>query len=170
MPAQAGIQDFCASSWIPAYAGMSGNRIATRRRSPRRRREEIGIKCPRRRNELSQQPRRYGADWIDRDAGGARRSDRLIVDSNQPLFVATAKEQSDDRNLPEHIVEAVERHEGPAQMNVIACVVDIPFYGCAYERSPHDAVANRHLSRKTGKVRAHLAEINSARPRSVWRS
>ena len=37
--------------------------------------------------------------------------DRFVGDAEQAFVAAAAEEQADDRDLPEHVVEAVERHE-----------------------------------------------------------
>src|SRR6185295_9484392 len=90
-------------------------------------RKEIGIECPGRRDKFAQQAGRYRADRVDRDARRTWRPDRFVGDPEKPFLVAPAKEQTDNRYLPEHVVEAVERHERTAQVHFIARIIDIAF-------------------------------------------
>src|SRR6185437_3327786 len=125
-----------------------------------RRRNEIAIEAAGRRKELTQQARRDGAHWIDRDARRVRRADRVIGDAEQP-FLAAAEEGPEDRDLPEHVVEAVERHERSLQVQVVADVIDLPFDRRADDRPAHDTVADRHAAGDFGELAAHFRELHA---------
>src|SRR5262249_53999373 len=74
--------------------------------------------------ELAQQARRHRGNRIDAQHRRARRADHLVGDAEQAL-VAAAEERPDDRELAEHVVEAVERNEGAAHADLVAMVVDV---------------------------------------------
>ncbi len=99
---------------------------------------------------------------LTRICGEADRAHRLVGDADQALVAAAAEHQPDDRNLPEHVVEAVERHEGAAQVHVVLGVVDLARDGRAHQRPAHDAVAHRHLAGKAGELGVHFGERHAA--------
>ena len=126
-----------------------------------RRRSELRIECPRRRNKFPKQAGRDRTDRIDRDPWRAGRADRLVVDAEQTFFIAAAKEQADDRYLPEHIVETVEWNERAAEVYFVSHVINVSFDGRADQGAAHDPVANGHLAGKARKLGAHLAEVDA---------
>jgi len=125
------------------------------------RRCELRIECPRRRNKLPKQAWRDRTDRIDRDPWRAGRADRFIVDAEQTFLIAAAKEQADDRYLPEHIVETVEWNERAAEVYVVSHVINVSFDGRADQGAAHDPVANGHFPGKARKLGAHFAEVDA---------
>src|SRR3954468_19906338 len=101
--------------------------------------------------ELAQQAGRDGRYRIDPQHRRARRADHLIGDAQQAL-VAAAEEEPHDRDLAEHIVEAVERDEGALHAHVVAVVVDVAVDGRADRGSLHQAIANGEASERTGEI------------------
>src|SRR5450759_3837788 len=92
----------------------------------------------------------------------ARRADSLVGDAEQALVATGAEEQPDDRDLPEHVVETVERHECSAQAHVILNVVDLPFDGRTHHRTAHHAIAHRHASGPPRELGMHLGKLHAA--------
>src|SRR5258706_2862092 len=91
--------------------------------------------------ELAQQAWRDRRDRIDAQDRRAWRADHLIGDPEQ-AFVAAAEERPDDRELAEHVVEAVERNESAAHAHLVAMVIDVALYRAADRRAPEQAVAD----------------------------
>src|SRR5271169_5142520 len=83
--------------------------------------------------ELAQQTRRYRRYRIVPQYGCVRRTNYFVSNPGQAL-VAAAKEQSDNRNLPEHVVEAVERNESATHANIAAHIIDVSVNGSADDR------------------------------------
>src|SRR5207244_2578358 len=76
--------------------------------------------------EFPQQPRRNHRDGIDPKDRGCRRAGNFVGKAKEP-FVAAAEYQAENWNVAKHIVEAVERNERAAQMDVALHVIDETF-------------------------------------------
>ena len=87
--------------------------------------------------ELADQARRHHRDRIDAQHRRARRADHLIGQADEAFVAAAAEEHAEHRNLPEHVVEAEERHEGAAHAHLFAQVVDVAFRRRADHRAAH---------------------------------
>ena len=112
--------------------------------------------------ELAQQARRDGGDRIDPQHRRARRADHLIGDAQQAL-VAAAEEETHDRDLAEHVVEAVERDERAAHAHVVAIVVDIAVHRRADRGPLHQTVADGEASERAGEVDPQAREVHARR-------
>ncbi len=106
--------------------------------------------------QLAQQARRDRRDRIDDRPRIARRAGHFVGDAEQALVAAAAEEQPDDRNLAEHVVEAVERHQRAAHAHLVARVVDQAFHGGADHRALDHAVADHGAARRAGEFGARL--------------
>ncbi len=111
---------------------------------------------------------RHGRNRIDTEHRRTGRADDLIGHADQSLVAAAAKEQAQDRNLAEHVVEPVHRNQGAAHAHLISGIIDAALDGPADHRAFRDTFANRQLPVLPGKFRAHQREcdavLNSALP------
>src|SRR6185436_5836915 len=73
--------------------------------------------------ELAEQARRDDRDRIDAQHRRARRTHDLIGEADQPLVAAASEDLPEDRDLPEHVVEAVEGHDGAAHVHFVVEIV-----------------------------------------------
>src|SRR5204862_412591 len=77
---------------------------------------------------------------------------------DQSLLVAAAEEQSENRDLSEHVVQAVHRHEGAAHAHLVAGIVDRALDGGADHRALDHAVADGERAVLPGELGAQRAE------------
>src|SRR5581483_3986903 len=94
-------------------------------------------------------------DMQDRSAG---RADDLIGDGEQTLIAAAAEEEAKHRNLAEHVVQPVDRHEGAAHAHLVGRVVQRPLDGAADRRSLRHAFAHGELAVLTTELGAQAGE------------
>src|SRR2546421_10100685 len=64
--------------------------------------------------DLAQHSWRHRGNWIDSKHRLARRTDDFVGDPDQALIAAAAQQKAENRNLAEHVVEAIHRKEGAA--------------------------------------------------------
>src|SRR5271169_2412792 len=112
--------------------------------------------------ELAQQTRRYRRYRIVPQYGCVRRTNYFVSNPGQAL-VAAAKEQSDNRNLPEHVVEAVERNESATHANIAAHIIDVSVNGSADDRPFHETVANDEAPERAGEIDPQMRELHARR-------
>src|SRR5262249_41477253 len=112
--------------------------------------------------ELAQQARRHRGNRIDAQYRRARRADHLVGDAEQAL-VAAAEERPDDRELAEHVVEAVERNEGAAHADLVAMVVDMPTDRAADGGVLEQPVANGEAAERAGEIDPQVRELDPRR-------
>src|SRR5262249_43423410 len=72
-----------------------------------------------------------------------------------------AKEQAENGNLAEHVVEPIERNERPAQMDVILDVVDVAFRRHADDRPLHGAFAHRNAAMRARKLESQVRKFHA---------
>src|SRR5207245_4502736 len=112
--------------------------------------------------ELAQQARRHRGNRIDAQHRRARRADHLVGDAEQAL-VAAAEERPDDRELAEHVVEAVERNEGAAHADLVAMVIDVAIDRATGRGALEQPVADGEAAKRTGEIDAQVRELDTGR-------
>src|SRR5262245_38814868 len=111
---------------------------------------------------LAQQARRHRGNRIDAQHRRARRADHLVGDAEQAL-VAAAEERPDDRELAEHVVEAVERNERAAHADLVAMVVDVSIDRAADGGALEQPVADGEAAERTGEIDPQVRELDPRR-------
>ncbi len=106
---------------------------------------------------------------LTRSTGAPGGPTTSIGHADQALVAAAAEEQAEHRNLPEHVVEAEERHEGAAHAHLFAGVIDVAFGGGADQRPAHDAFADGEAAVRAGELDPHAGELDAAAARSAAR-
>src|SRR5436190_20234030 len=101
--------------------------------------------------DLSQHSWGHRGNWIDPKHRLARRTDDFVGHPDQALIAAAAEQQPENRNLAEHVVEAIHRNEGAAHSHLIAGIIDAALDRRSDRRTLYDALADRELAVLPGK-------------------
>jgi hypothetical protein len=109
--------------------------------------------------QLTQQAGRHRRQRIDVQPGRIGWSYYFIGHAQQ-AFVAAAKKNPHNRNLPQHIVELIKRHERAAQMHLVADVIDLPVDG-GTDVALHDALADFESTWHAGEFCPHAGEFHA---------
>src|SRR5262245_13669165 len=122
--------------------------------------------------ELAEQAGREYRDRIDAQLRRARRTRDLIGEADQPLVAAAAQERPEERDLPEHVVEAVKGHDGAAHVHFVVEIIDVALGGGADHRAFDESLANGEAAVRAGELDPHAGEIHTGlvrRPLSIRR-
>src|SRR5262245_53127117 len=112
--------------------------------------------------ELAEQAGREHRDRIDAQLRRARLTRDLIGEADQPLVAAAAQDRPEERDLPEHVVEAVEGHDGAAHVHVVVEIIDVAVgKGGADHRTLDESVANGEAAVRAGELNPHAGEIDA---------
>src|SRR5262245_36281950 len=111
--------------------------------------------------ELAEQTGRDHRDRINAQYRRAGRTHDLIGEADQPLVAAAAQDLPEDRNLPEHVVEAVEGHDSAAHMHIVIEIIDVAVGGGADHRAFDEALANGEAAVRAGELDPHAGEIHA---------
>src|SRR6185295_774467 len=117
--------------------------------------------------ELAEQARRDDRDRIDAQHRRARRTHDLIGEADQPLVAAATEDLPEDRDLPEHVVEAVEGHDGAAHVHFVVEIVYEAAGGGADDRTFDEALANGEAAVRAGEFDPHAREIHAGLVRAA---
>src|SRR5262249_47154823 len=112
--------------------------------------------------ELAQQARRHRGNRIDAQHRRAWRADHLVGDAEQAL-VAAAEERPDDRELTEHVVEAIERNEGATHADLVAMVIDVAIDRAADGGTLEQPVADGEAAERAGEIDPQVRELDPRR-------
>src|SRR5437868_12847073 len=111
--------------------------------------------------DLAQHPWRHRGNRIDPKHRLAWRADDFVGHADQTLIAAAAEQQAKNRNLAEHVVEAIHRNEGTTHAHLIAGIIDAALDGRSDCRALYDALADRELAVLPRKFRAQPREGNA---------
>src|SRR5439155_17634991 len=90
-----------------------------------------------------------------------RRTRDLIGEPDQALVAASAQDLPEDRDLPEHVVEAVEGHDGAAHVHFVVEIIDEAVGGGADHWALDEPLANGEAAVRAGELNPHAREINA---------
>src|SRR4051812_32636252 len=110
--------------------------------------------------DLPEHSRRHGRNRIDAKHRLAGCTDDFIGYADQPLIAAASQEKADDRDLAEHIVQAVHWNEGAAHSHLVAGIIDAALDGRSDCRALHDTLPDGELAVLPRKFRAKPGERN----------
>src|SRR3984957_7071182 len=86
-----------------------------------------------------------------------------IAEPENAVVLTAAEQDADERNLRQHCIDRVSRHERAADVDLVVLEIDRALRRQSYAWIVDDAVLNRELARATLKGRRHFLKTNARR-------